>query len=125
MLDAGIKNKALTAGGRNQKLLDAANAKIATDKPTLAQQEAQAQTGDALAHVAMDYAGYGEYPNAIRVFKAAIAKGGLTNVDEIELRLGVTQLLGGDTAGGQATLRQVKGKDGTGDLARYWLLVRR
>ena len=53
-----------------------------------------------------------------------IAKGGLKRPEDAKLHLGIAQLVAGDNAKAQATLRTVGGSDGTADLARLWELSR-
>ena len=125
-LDAAYKDKLIDDGknGRNKRLLALAQKRYAEEKIT-DKDEADARgqaTGDSLVRVAAVVASYGEYPRAIKLFKEGIAKGGLTAPNETKLRYGVTQIRGGDAHAGIETLKGIKAKDGTGDLARYWSL---
>jgi hypothetical protein len=54
-----------------------------------------------------------------------ITKGGLKRPEDAKLHLGIAQLIAGDNAKAQATLKGVSGNDGTGDLARLWSLFAR
>jgi Tfp pilus assembly protein PilF len=51
-----------------------------------------------------------------------IAKGGLKRPEDAKLHLAIAQLMAGDNAKAQATLKTVTGTDGTSDLARLWAL---
>jgi Tfp pilus assembly protein PilF len=51
-----------------------------------------------------------------------IARGNLKRADDARLHLAIAQLAAGDNAKAQTTLRDVKGNDGTADLARLWSL---
>ncbi len=54
-----------------------------------------------------------------------IAKGGLKRPEDAKLHLAIAQLIAGDNAKAQATLKTVSGADGTSDLARLWSLYAR
>lgn len=129
VLEAGMKAGTVTdgAGGRNKRLLATATQRANAEKVTAADEaEARNQaTGDSLGRLGHTYESYGDHAKAIALMKEAIAKGGLTNIDAVRLHLGVAQLRGGQVAAGQATLRQIKAKDGSSDLARFWLLYSR
>lgn len=129
VLETGMKAGVVTdgPGGRNKRLLATAMQRAAAEKVTAADEaEARKQaTGESLNRLGHTYESYGEHAKAIALMKEAIAKGGLTNLDAVRLHLGVAQLRGSQVAAGQATMRQVKTKDGSSDLARFWLLYSR
>jgi hypothetical protein len=128
-LEAGMKAGIVDEGngGRNKRLLATATKRAAAEKVTAADEaDARGQaTGESLARLASTVESYGEHARAVQLFKEAIAKGGLANLDSVRLHLGVAQLRGGQVAAGQGTLKLVKAKDGATDLARYWSLYSR
>ncbi|MFO0970572.1 MAG: tetratricopeptide repeat protein [Gemmataceae bacterium] len=129
VLEAGMKAGVVTdgAGGRNKRLLATATKRAGEEKVTPADEaEARNQaTGESLGRLGQTYESYGDHAKAIALMKEAIAKGGLASIDTVRLHLGVAQLRGSQVAAGQATMRQVKTKDGSSDLARFWLLYSR
>jgi hypothetical protein len=128
-LEAGLKAGIVDdgSGGRNKRLLATATKRAAEEKVTAADEaDARSQaTGESLARLASTVESYGEHARAAQLFKEAIAKGGLASLETVQLHLGVAQLRGGQLAAGQATLKLVKAKDGSSDLARYWTLYSR
>jgi hypothetical protein len=129
VLEAGMKAGIVDegTGGRNKRLLTTATKRAAVEKVSAADEaDARGQaTGESLARLASAVESYGEHARAVQLFKEAIAKGGLASPDSARLHLGVAQLRGGQVAAGQGTLKLVKTKDGSADLARYWTLYSR
>jgi len=56
------------------------------------------------------------------LMEQGIKKGGLKRPDDAKLRLGEAQIYAGKKNAGVATLKDVKGTDGTADMARLWIL---
>jgi hypothetical protein len=129
VIEAGMKAGVVDEGkaGRNKRLLATATQRAAAEKVTAADEaDARGQaTGESLSRLASTVESYGEHARAVQLFKEAITKGGLASLDTVRLHLGVAQLRGGQIAAGQGTLKLVKAKDGSSDLARYWMLYSR
>ncbi|WP_020648891.1 hypothetical protein [Solimonas variicoloris] len=101
--------------------------KLAEDKASLAEGEkaaAQQASGDALVATGLNYIGYGQYDKGIALMQQGIAKGGLKKADDARLHLGYAQVLAGQSAAAQATLKSVAGSDGSADLARLWTMLK-
>jgi hypothetical protein len=82
--------------------------------------------GDELVKVGYALASLGDADRGIALMRQGIAKGGLKRPDEARLHLGMAELAApAHKAAGVQTLKSVKGRDGSGDLARLWLLANR
>ena len=57
------------------------------------------------------------------MMEQGIAKGEIKYDDDATLHLGMAYLQAGKKASAVKILKSVQGKDGTADLARYWLIV--
>lgn len=121
---SGVFGKgAATDQDRQNRLKAMVARKTAEDKGSLAASATQASqlpNGDGLVNTGLDYAGYGQFDKAITLIQQGVAKGKLKNVDEARLHLGYVQLRAGKKDEALKTLAQVKGKDGSADLARLW-----
>jgi len=60
--------------------------------------------------------------DGISLMEQGIKKGNLRRPDDAKLRLGEAQIYAGKKSAGVQTLRDVKGTDGTADMARLWIL---
>ncbi len=112
-------------GERHKRLLDLMVKKIAEAKSaqTLALNAAnEAKAGDALVSLGLAQAFRGEAAAGIKLIEAGIAKGELKRADDAKLYLGLAHYVGGDMAKAQAAWRTVKGADGSGELARLWII---
>ncbi|MES2490207.1 MAG: tetratricopeptide repeat protein [Pseudomonadota bacterium] len=127
-LDQGNKVGVLGKGAardldRQARLKAMVARKIAEDKTSLAASETQAgqqPSGDGLVNTGLAYAGYGQFDKALTLIQKGIAKGKLKDVDESRLHLAYVQIRAGKKDEALKTLSQVKGKNGTADLARLW-----
>lgn len=111
---------------RQRRLKDLVARKITEDKALLAEgerQAAKAANGDSLVATGFNLVMYGDYAKGLDLMQQGIAKGGLTRPDEAQLRLGYAYVLAGQTDNAQKALAQVRGKDGTGDLAALWRIA--
>jgi outer membrane protein assembly factor BamD (BamD/ComL family) len=128
IVDEGYARNALGKGAeaeRHKRLRDMANRQAAEDQKQLARNETQAELaadGTALAGVGVAYAAQGQTEKGIALMEKGIAKGRLKRLDEVRLHLGEVYLRSGDKAAAHRVLRAVQGSDGTGDLARLWLI---
>jgi hypothetical protein len=130
ILDQGYKSGALGSGAeaaRQQRLKDLAVKQQAEIKAGLAANAAEAEaqkTGDDLVKIGYTYVTFGEADKGIPLIEKGIAKGGLKHPDDAKLRLGMAQLQSAKTKNAAvATLRSVKGSDGSADIARLWLVA--
>ncbi|HEX6705042.1 MAG TPA: hypothetical protein VF169_09800, partial [Albitalea sp.] len=78
--------------------------------------------GTALVNAGMNLVFAGDKQQGLQLMQQGIAKGNLKRADDARLHLAVAQLVAGEHAKAQATLRAVSGNDGTADLARLWTL---
>ncbi|MFZ6736003.1 tetratricopeptide repeat protein [Undibacterium sp. Ji42W] len=128
VIDAGYKAGALGEGkdaDRHKRLRDMANKTQAETTKGLAASETEAKAakdGNALVNIGYGYVTAGNYDKGIAMMEEGIAKGGLKQEDDAKLHLGVAQLQAGKKANAIKTLKTVKGTDGSGDLARYWVI---
>lgn len=123
---AGIFGAAdkLAEGPRN--LLSMSKSQATTDRaslPRLAKEAAAQKTGQAEVRLGQAYLSYGQPADAVGAIERGIAKGGVRNVNEANLYLGVAKLKAGDGAGAGAALDSVKGDAFLERLARYWKLL--
>ena len=65
----------------------------------------------------------GQADKGLKMMEAAIKAGGLKNPEDAKLRLGEAYAAAGKKQQAIATLKTVGGKDGTAELARYWILA--
>ncbi len=81
-----------------------------------------AKDGNDLVKVGLNYVYEGNAAKGVPMIEQGIKKGGLRRVEDARLRLGEAQLFAGQKQKGVQTLRDVKGADGTADIARLWVL---
>ncbi len=128
IIDQGYKAGALGTGAeaaRHGRLKDLAAKRVAEAKAGLAAAESAAEKsadGTALVNLGFSLATAGEYDKGISLMEQGIKKGNLKYVDDAELHLGVAHLLAGKKSAGVKILKNVKGKDGTAELARFWVI---
>jgi hypothetical protein len=63
---------------------------------------------------------YGELDKAIAAMEKGIAKGGVTDVDEAQISLGIAYLKKGQKDAARQAFRAVKGESKWHDLAEMW-----
>jgi len=113
---------------RHKRLQDLMNKRTEEAKATAPQAEKDAlaaKDGNALVSLGYGLATSGQGAKGIGLIQQGIAKGGLKRPEDAQLHLGIAQVLAGDKAKAQATLKAVKGADGAADLARLWSLYAR
>jgi hypothetical protein len=121
---AGVLGKG-QAAERQKRLADMAKRQSDEDVQGLAAQAKEAEgaaNGTALAKLGEAYTSYGRFADAGAALEMSIRKGGLANPDDVQLRLGVAYLKGGQSAKAKAALSAVRAQDGASDLARLWLI---
>jgi hypothetical protein len=124
-LEAGFAAKTLADNATTRGLLATATRRAAAEKLTPAD-EADAKhqpTGESLTRLATVAESYGNHAQAIDLYKGGLAKGGLSDIESVRLRLGVAQIQGGKVDAGKATLALVKANNGAADLAKYWVFT--
>jgi lipopolysaccharide biosynthesis regulator YciM len=128
IIDAGYKAGALGSGAeaeRHNRLRDMAKKKLEENTKAQAANEAEAAKsadGSALATLGYAYVTAGQFDKGIAMLEQGISKGGMKFEDDAKLHLGMAYLQAGKKANAIKTLKAVQGKDGTADLARYWIV---
>ena len=131
VIDKGFAVGALGTGPeaeRHKRLRNLVGQRIAEAKKTAADDEKAAlaaKDGNDLVAIGMNRVYEGQKAQGLQLMQQGIAKGGLKRPEDAKLHLAIAQLIAGDNAKAQATLKTVSGSDGTGDLARLWALYAR
>ncbi len=131
VVDKGFAVGALGTGAeadRSKRLRDLIAKRTDEAKKTAADDEAAAlvaKDGNELVTIGLNQVFEGQKVKGVQLMQQGIAKGGLKRPEDAKLHLAIAQLMAGDSAKAQATLRTVSGNDGTGDLARLWSLYAR
>lgn len=118
------------AAGRGQRLVNMAKTQAAADAaaiPKMAAAAAAAKTGDASVKLGEDYWSMGRYADAVAAIKAGIAKGGLANPDEAQIRLGIAYIGAHDRDAAVRALSQVSksAPAHTQMIAKLWAIYAR
>jgi hypothetical protein len=128
ILDKGYAVNALgqgKEGERHGRLRDLVNRSLEESRKSRAQDEKEAlaaKDGNDLVKVGLNYVYEGNAQKGLQLIEQGIKKGGLKRPEDAKLRLGEAQIQAGQKAKGAQTLRDVKGADGTADIARLWVL---
>jgi tetratricopeptide (TPR) repeat protein len=123
VLDQGVSRNVLRAGGSHAALLAAANGGIAEDRAGLAGQRAAATAAPEARRalgLADAYASYGQYAEAVTLYRAALTKTG-ADAGMINTRLGAALAQAGQRAEAEAAFRAVTSGPYQ-QLAGFWLL---
>ncbi len=110
---------------RHQRLKDLAQRQLDESLKNRAKDEREAlaaKDGNDLVKVGLNFVYEGNPQKGLPLIEQGIKKGGLKRPDDAKLRLGEAQLQFGQKQRGVQTLRDVKGTDGTADIARLWVL---
>ena len=127
-MDKGYEVKALGQGkeaDRHARLRALVEKNIADSQKSRAKDEQDAlaaREGDDLVKLGQNYVYEGKADKGISLMEQGIKKGNLRRPDDAKLRLGEAQIYAGKKSAGVQTLRDVKGTDGTADMARLWIL---
>jgi hypothetical protein len=127
-MDKGYEAKALGQGkeaDRHARLRALVEKSIADSQKNRAKDEQDAlaaREGDDLVKIGQNYVYEGKADKGISLMEQGLKKGNLRRPDDAKLRLGEAQIYAGKKSAGVQTLREVKGTDGTGDMARLWIL---
>jgi hypothetical protein len=131
VLDKGFAAGVLGTGteaARHKRLSDLVNKRNEESKKTAVADEQEAlnaKDGNDLVTIGFNDVFAGEKAKGISLMQQGIAKGGLKRPDDAKLHLAIAQLMSGELAKSQATLKTVGGTDGTADMARLWALYAR
>jgi tetratricopeptide (TPR) repeat protein len=127
-IEKGMEQKLFTDKNTEEmgkRLLAAAKTAAATDKASLAQQDASARAnkaGNADVKLGAAYLSYGEPAKAIEALQRGIAKGGVRDPAEANLLLGIAQLRSGNKPEAAKAFQAVSGDPMMTRLAKLWLL---
>lgn len=128
IIDQGYKAGALGTGSdaaRHQRLKDLAVKTLAASKADAAKTEADAlKTKDAESLAALGYflVSDGQADKGLGLMNDAIKMGTLKYPEEAKLHLGIAYASAGKKSNAVTAFKTVQGKEGTSDLARYWIL---
>ncbi len=131
VLDKGFAAGALGTGpeaARHKRLGDLVAKKVAEAQQAQAEEEKQAlaaKDGNELVSIGMNLVYAGQTAKGLQLMQQGIAKGGLKRPEDAKLHLAIAQIVAGEGAKAQATLKTVTGADGTADMARLWSLYAR
>ncbi len=129
LIDKGYKAGILGVGAeapRHQRLKDLAEKNLADNNKSLAVDEAalvKAKDNDGLLAMGYGLVQAGQADKGLTMMNAAIKAGGLRNPEDAKLRLGEAYAAAGKKQQAISTLKTVGGKDGTAELARYWIMA--
>lgn len=129
IIDKGYKAGALGTGpdaSRHQRLKDLAEKTMAEQNKGSAALEAEyaaAKDNDGLVALGYGLVQAGQTDKGLKMMESAIKAGGLRYAEEAKLRLGEAYAAAGKKQQAISTLRTVGGKEGTADLARYWIMA--
>jgi hypothetical protein len=131
VIEKGFAAGALGSGPeaeRHKRLRDLVNKRVDEAKKTAADDEKAAlaaKDGNDLVAIGLNQVYEGQKAKGLQLMQQGIAKGGLKRPEDAKLHLAIAQLVAGENAKAQATLKTVAGNDGTSDLARLWTLYAR
>ncbi len=129
VIDKGYKAGALGVGAdaaRHQRLKDLAEKNLADQNKDFAALEAEytaAKDYDAMVGLGYALVQAGQADKGLKMMEAAVKAGGLRRPDEAKLRLGEAYAVAGKKSQAISTFKTVGGKDGSADLARYWIMA--
>jgi hypothetical protein len=129
IIDKGYKAGALGVGAdaaRHQRLKDLAEKNLADQNKGFAALEAEyvaAKDNDALVSLGYALVQSGQADKGLKMMETATKAGGLKYADEAKLRLGEAYAVAGKKSQAISTFKSVAGKDGSADLARYWIMA--
>lgn len=129
VIDKGYKAGVLGVGAeapRHQRLKDLAEKNLADSNKTQAVDEAalvKARDNDGLLAMGYGLVQAGQADKGLTMMNDAIKAGGLRNPEDAKLHLGEAYAAAGKKDKAITTLKSVGGKEGTADLARYWIMA--
>jgi len=129
IIEKGYKAGILGVGadaGRHQRLKDLADKTLADANKNLAVNEAAlVKAGDQNGLLNLGYAlvQAGQADKGLKMMEAAIKADNLKYPEDAKLRLGEAYAAAGKKQQAITALKSVGGKDGTAELARYWIMA--
>ena len=127
-VDAGYAKGVLGKGAQasaHKQLQDRATKGAADDAKTINAGEAAAvaaKTGQPMVNLGYAFVTMDQFDKGIALIEKGIAKGGLKNPEDAKLRLGAAYAMAGKKPEAIKVFSEIKGTDGSGDLARYWTM---
>jgi tetratricopeptide (TPR) repeat protein len=128
VIEMGMKNGVLGTGDkatRHTRLKDLAKKRADEAKAVqeAAEKEGQAaKDGNLLVKTGYIYAQSGQFDKGIDLMEQGIKKGDLKHPHDATLHLAMAYFQAGKKANAIKLFKKVEGKDGTADLARYWVI---
>ena len=128
IMDKGYQVNALGKGDqaeRHERLRKLVQKTLEESQKTRAQDEKEAlaaKDGNALVAIGLNYVYEGNAAKGLPLIDAGIKKGGLKRPEDAKLRYGEALLHAGRKDRAVQVLRDVRGTDGTADIARLWVL---
>ena len=124
VLQEGAAKGKVTLTGKNDAadVMGIVKGKVAADKASLPgadKASRAAASGKAALSTADAYVGYGQYPQAVDLYKVALAKGGV-DAGTVNLHMGWALALSGDTVGAKTAFQAVTGA--RKPIADFWLV---
>ena len=113
---------------RHERLKNLVNKTVEEKKASRAADEKEAMAakdGNALVNIGLNYVYEGDAAKGLPLVEQGIKKGGLKRPEDAKLRYGEALLYAGRKERAVQVLREVKGTDGTADIARLWVLQAR
>lgn len=129
IVDKGYAAKVLGVGAeadRQKRLKDLVDKSLAEAKAARAAAEAEAEAakeGTELVKIGANYVYEGNADKGIKMMEAGVKRGGLKRPEDAKLQLGEALIKAGQNGKAVNVLKDVKGTDGTADLARLWGLL--
>ena len=129
IIDKGYKDGILGIGpdaARHQRLKDLAAKNLADGTKNVVTEEAalaKAVDNNGLLNMGYGLVHAGQADKGLKMMEAAIKAGGLKQPEDAKLRLGEAYAAAGKKSQAISTLKTVGGKDGTAEIARYWIMA--
>jgi tetratricopeptide (TPR) repeat protein len=128
-LERGFSTKVIASDNKDvdrfRRLLDGAKKEADGDKrslPLLDKESRNAKTGDADVKLGFAYLTYGDTAKAIEAMERGIGKGGVKNMAEARIFLGMAYLKAKRTDDAKKAFREAKDDQILGKVAKLWLL---
>jgi tetratricopeptide (TPR) repeat protein len=128
IIDRGFKVGALGTGtetARHNRLRELAKKTVIANKKAMEENEIEAKQnkdGFGLTTVGFAYAMRGDFDKGIALMEEGLSKGLSKQTEDAKLHLGIALFQAGKKSNAIKEWKSVEGKDGTGDLARYWII---
>ncbi|MHB8667357.1 MAG: tetratricopeptide repeat protein [Burkholderiales bacterium] len=110
---------------RQQRLKEMAAKNLAEDNRTLGQDDAEAaaaKDGTIQLNSGLNYVLHGNSAKGLEMMEQGLRKGGLKHPDDARLHLGYAYYLAGQNQKAIRVFKTIHGTDGTGRLARLWII---